>query len=626
MVTPAARKRGQFVRFIAAISAFVLAAVLLGTGLAQKIFFSGPEFTAISAAVEPAAPYIVINGEVLKSHDGLQTVTASGAEDSFIGYGRTSDVLAWLEGSDYATITYNPTTAELSSQLVVSSANVAAEDGATTGTLPESAAETSPETPVTNTIVNPAGSDLWFGERGGSNDVSLAMNADANMSVIIASDGVANAPADVRLSWPIPNQTPYSTGFIILGGVFLVVGLLLLVWALMKMKNQHGPKRRARVSRMPKPPKPRQNRQISRGSAPKILTPARGRRALENRSAFVIIPVGLTLVLGLSSCASGFQTGQGVATPTPTASVKPGQEVPLPDVTEPQLARILSRISETVAAADKDLDATTAATRLVGPALRIRAANYTIRSADGNVEALPAIPASPVTFVMPQATDSWPRYVFTVIQDVNDPTVPTTGLVLVQQSPRENYHVLYSVTLEPKAIVPEVAPASVGSAVVAPDSKLLLLEPDQVALAYGDILMKGDASAYAGLFDASVDSLRDQIGLPYKDAKRAAVGDKASLDFTQKIGAGEAVSLATNNSGAIVLVNLNEIETIRPTEAGATVNAEGQTKILAGIASSGTGIESTYGIQLAFYVPPLGSDEKISFLGFSQGLIAAKGL
>jgi hypothetical protein len=154
----------------------------------------------------------------------------------------------------------------------------------------------------------------------------------------------------------------------------------------------------------------------------------------------------------------------------------------------------------------------------------------------------------------------------------------------------------------------------------------LLLEPDQVALAYGDILLKGDASPYAGLFDGATDSLRPQIGVPYKDAKRAAVGDKASLEFTQEIGSGDSVSLATNNSGAIVLVNLNEIETVRPTEAGATVNAEGQTIVLAGISSSETGIESTYGIQLAFYVPPLGSTDKIRLLGFSQGLIAARGL
>lgn len=196
-------------RFVAAISVLVLAAIFLGTGFAQKLFFSGPEFAALSTTVEPATPYIVINGDVLKSHPGLQTVSVGGADVGFIGYGRTADVLAWLKGSDYATVTFNAKTQELGSQLVVSPANVAASDATIQGTPADKAVIA----PVVNTIVDPAGSDLWLGERVGAMNVSLPMNADESMSVIIASDGVADAPAKVRLSWPIPNQSPFSTGF-----------------------------------------------------------------------------------------------------------------------------------------------------------------------------------------------------------------------------------------------------------------------------------------------------------------------------------------------------------------------------------------------------------------------------
>ncbi len=607
-------------RFIVAIGAFVLAAVLLGTGFTQKIFFSGPEFAALSETVDSQAAYTVINGDVLNSNPGLQTVTVSGSEVGFIGYGRTADVLAWLQGSDYTTITYDTKTNVLGSQLVVSAPAATEGDTGASGSPAQG-----PTVPAANSIVNPAGSDLWLGERVGQNDVSLPMNADASMSVIIASDGVANAPAKVSVSWPIPNQTPFANVFIIAGGIFLVAGLLLLMWALTKLKNQNGPKRRGRVTRMPRAPKPQKLSQRG-GSSSRILPPVKGRRALQNRAALLAIPLGLTFALGLASCASPYQTGQGEMTPTPTSTAPAGEDAPLPDVSEAQLTRILARVSEAVASADKDLDPAVAATRLVGPALEIRAANYTMRAADSNVAALPVIPASPVTFVMPQATTSWPRYVTAVIQDPTDTTIPTTGLVLVQQSPRENYHVEYALVLEPKAVVPEIAPATAGSAEVAADSKLLLLQPNQLAAAYGDILMKGDGSAYAGLFDGAADSLRAQIGLPYKDAKRAAIGDKASIEFTQVPGSGIPISLATNDSGAIVTVSLNENETVRPTEAGAIVNAEGQTKVLAGISTSGSGIESTYGIQLSFYVPPLGSTEKIRLLGFSQGLIAARGL
>jgi hypothetical protein len=598
------------VRFLAAIGVFVLAAIFLGTGLTQKIFFSGPEFEALSTTVKSTTPYIVINSDVLQRNPGLQTVSVGGTETGFIAYGRTADVVAWLDGSDYTTITFDTENQALGSEVVVSPPT---ESGAT-------GAESTPSAALA--IVNPAGSDLWVAERLGEKNVSLPMNAGEGMSVIIASDGVLAAPGKIRLSWPIPSTSPFATAFIITGGILLLVGLALYIWALLKMKSQQGPRRRGRITKLPKPPRAGK---ISRQNNPKILAPAKGRRSIERGSALIAIPLGLSLALGLASC-SPYQSGQGEATPTPTVTEDAAQAGPPPAVTGPQLANILVKVSETVSAADEARDATLAATRLVGPALEIRSANYAMRGADANVAALPTIPSSPITFVMPQATDTWPRVVMAVMQDLNDASVPTTGVLLLQQTPRENYRVEYSVTLEPDASVPEVAPATVGSAIVAPDSKLLLLEPDQLAAAYGDILLKGEASPYWGLFDPEADSLRTQVGLEYKDAKRASVGAQASLEFTQQPGSGSPIGLATLESGAVVMVSLNEVETVRPTEAGAVVNAEGQTKILAGISSSSTGIESTYGLQLAFYVPPLGSTEKIRLLGFSQGLIAAKEL
>ncbi|MBU6265283.1 MAG: hypothetical protein KGM14_03710, partial [Actinomycetales bacterium] len=112
----------------------------------------------------------------------------------------------------------------------------------------------------------------------------------------------------------------------------------------------------------------------------------------------------------------------------------------------------------------------------------------------------------------------------------------------------------------------------------------------------------------------------------YKDQKQASVAEHASLEFSQNAGSGAPLGLATMDSGAIVTVSLNEIETVRPTQAGASVSPEGQAKILSGVSASTTGVESTYGMELAFYVPPLGSKDKIRLLGYTQGLISARGL
>ncbi|WFR66405.1 hypothetical protein P9139_16395 [Curtobacterium flaccumfaciens] len=53
------------------------------------------------------------------------------------------------------------------------------------------------------------------------------------------------------------------------------------------------------------------------------------------------------------------------------------------------------------------------------------------------------------------------------------------------------------------------------------------------------------------------------------------------------------------------------------------MNTEGAVKALSGVDSSTKGISATYGVQLLFYVPPVGTDDKVVLLGFTQGLTAA---
>ena len=589
-------------RFLIAIGVFVVAAILLGVGISQKILFSDPEFVTLQTQVESDAPYVVIDSKVLTSHDGLQSVVVGGAKANFVGYGRTSDVMAWIGEDDYETIGYSK---KLNKIAVINKDNEAAASDS---------AEKAPAAAAEQTITNPSGSDLWVGEAVSEGTATLPMNLEDGMSVIVASNGVDPAPTKIAVQWPLPSRAPYATAFILAGGVLALIGLILYLLALRHMKKQQGPRRRG-----PKPPKLEQ-------SKPKTLAlPSRGRRSIGSGSAMIAIGVSAALSLGLTSC-SPYETGQGAATPTPTSTEAPLDEVLIPAVTEAQLMRVLRRASKTIADADAAMDSTLAATRLTGPALEMRSANYAIRKADSAQAALPVVPASPITLVMPQATDTWPRIVMAVVQNESDPTVPTTGIVMVQNTPRDNYHMEYVMALEPNAEVPEIAPATAGSALVQPDSKLLLIAPDKLALAYGDILINDTASQYAGLFDTTTDTLIPQVGKTYKDQKKAAVAERASLEFTQNTGSGKPLALATLNSGAIVAVSLNEVETVKPTQAGATVNPEGQAKALSGQTASSTGIESTYGLELVFYVPPLGSDEKIRLLGYSQGLIAAKAL
>ena len=578
-------------RLVVAISTFALAFVLLAVGLVFRIFFGGADYITASQQVSTTTPYLVIDGSVLAEHEGNPYVTAKGAGPAVVAYGSAKDVQAWLSGVSYTQLSFDKDAGKYVTSTVAAKA-------------------TAPQNP---TIVNPAGSDMWTNESSGTDSASVQTKSDSNYQAIIASDGKAMAPGDITVAWPLPSKAPWATGLLIVGGVLALVGLVLYLLALRHLRREHGPRRRGGN---PKPP-----RGALKASRPKkVVQPARGRRAILPSLA-PVLGVATVLTLGLSACTplQAAQNGQ-LATNTANPASKNN-----PDVSEAQFARIMARTSSTIAEADKAFNADLASTRLVGPAQQLRAANYAIRSKDGNQAALPAIPAQPISLLMPQATDAWPRIVMAVLQNPNDPSTPTAGVVMIQNSPRENYHIEYAVSLEPNATVPKIAPASVGSIGIAADSKLLLMSPNKVGAAYGDVLANGSASQYYNSFDLSADTLAAQIGKEYKDKKVAALAEKATLEFFQSPGSGVPLSLATLDSGAIVSVGLDETERVKP-KAGSSVTPEGQAKLLSGLGATSTGFENTYNLQLVFYVPPIGSKDKIRLLGFAQGLIASKGL
>jgi Flp pilus assembly protein TadG len=437
--------------------------------------------------------------------------------------------------------------------------------------------------------------------------------------VIVASDGTKAAPNAVRVVWPLDTSTPWAGPLIIAGLALLVVGLGLYLWGLYALRKSRGPRRKGgpKMPKLPKAPKYKPSKAVE-------ATP-KGRRS--TRRAMIAVPVVLVGALGLTGCTSEFWSqpqSAPSATVSPIASDLPkSKDVMPPAVTVPQLERIMKRISATATQADAKADPKLLTARFTGPALQLRAANYAVRAKKADVKALPAIAAGPLAVSLPQATDTWPRTVTTVVKPDQANQAPI-ALALVQKTPRDNYQVQYAVSLEPKAKVPDLAPASIGAAVVPPDSKLLKLPPKDVAAAYADILVNGDKSTFAPLFDANGDTLRVAVGSAYKAKAQSTLEKTASLAFSHAIGTEQPIAMATNDSGAIVWASMTETEALRVVEAGAEVGAGPTSAALSGVTSSKTGIDTTYGYQLAFYVPKAGSDAKITLLGFAQGLVAAK--
>ncbi|WP_285027738.1 hypothetical protein [Plantibacter sp. ME-Dv--P-122b] len=617
-------------RFVLAIAAFVVAAVMIVTGIAQRTVFLSPGTFSLSTTVDSGDRFIVIPGSVLQSQPGAQSIVAGAGGDTqvFMSYGRSDDITAWLGDEPYSRVGVNSAGTALTTTTVTAEAD-ATDDGATPS--PEPSATPAPEATDDTTSEkgpDPRGSDLWLGEYDEAGAVIATMNLPKDIDVLIATDGTAAAPDSLRLSWPLDNATPWA-GPLIAGGILvLLAGIVLYLSGIQRMRRSRGPRRKGPgqgqkgITKMSRQPKPRRPRELGAGKT---------KRSPLRRSLVVGVPLVLIGTLGLSGCSQDYWPTIGAPSPTPTVTAtdlpadSQDQDFAAPVVTVPQVERIVSRISTAASEADAALDGTAAAVRFSGPALEERTANYALRSKVADAAGATPIPASPVTLTLPQATDAWPRTVMTAIQDKADETVSPTVLVMTQQDPRSNYQVVYAEKLLEGARLENVAPATIGAASVPPDSKLLVMPPEEIAAAYADIITNGDASTFAALFNADGDVFRTQVAAD-RATKAASLPTTASIAFSAAAGTGPNVALATNDSGAIVAVNVQEGEVVSVVTAGATVKPQGAVAALSGITESAKGTQATYGDQLLFYVPAVNSGEKITLLGFTQSLIAASEL
>lgn len=620
-------------RFVLAILAFAAAAVMVGFGIAQRTVFLEPDKVTLGTVVENQAEYVVLQPEALGAHEGKQTLTVSGGDTVFLSYGRTDDVLAWIGDEPYVSVGYDEESAEFTSEVVLADP---VDD--TDPTPPTDAPETEePEAEEdAEPVVVPAGSDLWLDEFTGDRTVNTTVDLPEGIAVLLASSEGEPAPGRISVSWPLDNSTPWAGPLIAGGALLFVVGAGLVIWGIIGHRRSRGPRRnlpkgpKGKLMRAPRPS--RASRGLPSGSS--------GHRSLGQARRVALLPVLLVPALALSACSADYWPDLSSAPETTAATTPPATpgaegdgdasaeddrpEV-TPAVTVPQMERIMRRVAVFTTEVDEARDTERLSERFTGPALEAREANYAIRGSLADHPPLAAIPASPLTLTLPQQASGWPRTVLTIAQNSDDETVAPTALVLRQETPRDNYKVLYATALVPEADVPEVAPASIGAPPINPEFKGLVMPTGQVAAAYADVLAKEGESEYAELFDPEGDVIRQQLGVEGQASRDAELPETADISFTTAVGDSPTVALATNDSGALVTVSLTQTENVTPNDGGTIGFQDGSPGgALSGFSEkSAKGVQRQIGIQLMFYVPAIGSDEQIRLLGWSESLIGA---
>lgn len=565
-------------RFWLALSVFITGLVFSAVGIVNQI--ENRPLDAIVAAADLARPttFVLIPNDVLTAYQGETTLIARGEGEVFVGLGRESDLVAWLDGAPYV---------EIGLRVNVSQQRA---------TLLEI------ERAGSGQLTNPAGADIFRSYETYVRSAEVKITRESELAALVAASGLELAPRRIALTWNLTQEPAPTAVITLIGAGMIAIGGLLGLWA----ATSYGRKFRSSRSRSgPKRPKPKRSRRIRSQAGP---APVTGRRA--SRLKFVALTASALL---LSSCVAEYEN------PTLSPNPLPVADTLTPVMTRAQLERILESVDGIITLADSNLDRESLEVRVDGPALQMRRFAYNLARRTEDPANIPAaINFAPIQLFLPSATDAWPRSVMVVTGERE-----LQLLVLRQQSARDQYKLFHYIDLLPGAKFPEVAAESVGANAIKVDSRFLFASPLLLPDLVGELLNDGPLAPASALLDPNNDYIRDVSAVQRGLTETLT---NANLTFSHTLGDFSLVLLTAADGGALAAMFMIDTYTIIPSEPGDAVAITGNEAALLGSAGSASGIETRYGSMLLFHIPPAGSENLISLLGATQQLMTAVAL
>ena len=573
-------------RFVIATVLLVASALSVLLGFALREPFAQDTGNRVDFAITSPYSYVVIPNSTLNAFEGEVSIEASGKKDIFYADAREADIQDWLGTSNYVRLNLNAKTFEPDISTITSGGQDS----------------------------DPSGSDMWRSQLTVKNDLRHLVSMFDDTAVLLASDGFSRAPDKISVVWDTKPLVNWPLVLIIGGLVLLVAALIMNYLAFRHVRKLRGPRRK-----IPKSPSgPKYRRKI------KQELPARGRRAAgkSSRRRLLAAPIGILSLSLLAGCSA----------PTPTTEeTTPKYDSVNVVVTEAQLQRIVSDVATTVKDADSTRDQKALVTRVAGPALQIRKVQYLLQSKSKKIPKLPEIIANPITVALPMELPDralgWQPRILMVVTKSDSTTTSPQMLVLQQSTPRENYKLWYLVDLLPAADFPKVAAQATGALAVEADTAYLVTKLQSLPFKYGNVINKGVDSKYASEFNLTSDEFYASLSESQIQQREDVEKVSATIQFQHTLGNKNILGLLTVESGGLVAISMNDTSIIRPKVSGAAVSVtQLDQKTLLNAPGSATGLKIVYGNMLLFYVPVVGSEEKIRLVGASQGLLSVRSI
>ena len=305
--------------------------------------------------------------------------------------------------------------------------------------------------------------------------------------------------------------------------------------------------------------------------------------------------------------------------PLPTPSAESSSEEAGPVLDQETMQVVLEGVAGTVTAADEAQDPELLRERVMGPAFRLRSAEYRIAEATGG--AVQPDPLSLDTQVdIVGGSEEYPRVAMAVSQVPDGSTLPLL-LTLATSDVRDNYRLWSWVQLFPGVTVPETVSPDVGAEAVPTDDDSLTHTPADAVAAYADLISNPEGDQVDTF---APDDYRSQVF-----AETAGLNEAVSAAGTATVAAEPVVdgplSLQTVDGGAIGVGVSETTTTVTKTEPEGTLTVGGVFADLLG--NEGVvedEVSAVAEVSVAFYVPSADADDQtVQVLGASSVLTQA---